>query len=123
VKRPVPPAGFAHDVMNNLFKIACLAACLTPVWAKTTLELSIVCQPSTTFIVGPGTIVSVHLLDLPFIAPRYVVKFKTDDDELIEVWHAGKDIQVLQGMYGMLTYSTHPEIILSFRVVEQTLPK
>jgi hypothetical protein len=110
-------------MMRKLLQMACLAGCLTPVWAKATLELSAARQPNTTFIVGPGTIVFVHLVDVPFIGPHYAVKFKTDDDELIEVWHPGKDIQVLQGMHGMLTYSTHPEMIRSFRVVSQTLPK
>ena len=32
-------------------------------------------------------------------------------------------ILVLKGMHGILTYSTHPEKILSFRVVEQKLRK
>ena|SRR5450755_4227386 len=108
---------------RKLLQVACLAACLTPGWAKTTLELSVSRQPSASFTVGPGTVVSVHLLDMPFIEPHYAVKYKTDDGELIEVWHPGKDIPVLQGMHGMLTYSTHPEMIRSFRVVTQTLPK
>jgi hypothetical protein len=110
-------------VMRKVLQMACLAACLTPAWARTTLESSVIRQPSTVFIVGPGTVVSVHLLDMPFIGPHYVVKYKTDDGELIEVWHPGKDIPVLEGMHGMLTYSTHPEMVRSFRVVTQTLPK
>lgn len=96
--------------------MVCLAACLTPIVAKTTMALPVVRQPSTVFSVGPGTVVSVHLLDVPFIAPRYVIKFKTDGG-LIEVWHPGTDIQVFQGMYGILTYSTHRERVRSFRVV------
>jgi hypothetical protein len=57
------------------------------------------------------------------INPRYTVKYKTDGGELIEVWIPGKDVLVLEGMHGILTYSTHPEKILSFRVVEQELTR
>jgi hypothetical protein len=110
-------------MMRRLLQIVCLAAFLTPGWTKTTLEVSVTRQPSTTFIVGPGTVVSVHLLDVPFIGPHYAVKYKTDDGELIEVWHPGKDIPVFQGMHGMLTYSTHPEMVRSFRVIPQSLSK
>ena len=66
---------------------------------------------------------SVHLLDLPFMKPHYAVKYRTDSGEIIEVWTPGKGILVLEGMHGILTYSTHPEKILSFRVVEQKLAK
>ena len=52
-----------------------------------------------------------------------MVKYKTDRGELIEVSTAGNDVFVLEGMHGILTYSTHPEKILSFRVVEQKLTK
>ena len=100
-----------------------LTACLTPVWGKTTSELSFIRQPSTVFSVGPGTVVSVHVLDLPFIGLYYAVKYKTDGGELIEVMTPTKDILVLEGMHGILTYSTHPERILNFRVVEQKLTK
>ena len=105
--------------MRKLLQMACLAVCLTPAWAKTTLEISELRQPCTIFIVGPGTVVSVHLLNVPFIEPRYVVKYKTDDGELIEVWHPGRDLPVLEGMHGMLIYSTHPEMVRGFRVVTQ----
>jgi hypothetical protein len=108
---------------RKLLQMACLAACLTPAWATTTLKLPVMPQPSTVFVVGPGTVVSVHRLDVPFVGPRYVVKYKTDDGQLIEVWHPGKDIPVLEGMHGTLTYSIHPEMVRSFRVVAQTLAK
>lgn len=90
--------------------------------AKSTLESSAIRQPLTTFTIGPGTVVSVHFLDIPSIEPHYAVSYKTDGGELIEVWRLGKDIPVFQGMHGMLTYSTHPEMVRSFRVVMQTLP-
>jgi hypothetical protein len=83
------------------------------------VEVSFIRPAGTVFIVGPGTVVSVHLLDLPYVEPHYAVKYKTDGGELIEVWTPGKDVLVLEGMHGILTYSTHPERILSFRVVGQ----
>jgi len=106
-------------MLSKLLQIAALTACLTPAWSKSTSELSFIRQPSTVSIAGPGTVLSVHLLDLPFIEPRYAVQYKTDGGELIEVWTPAKDGLVLEGMHGILTYSTHPEKILSFRVVEQ----
>ena len=54
---------------------------------------------------------------------RYAVKYETDGGELIEVWTPGKDVLVLEGMHGLLTYSSHPEKILNFRVVEQKSTK
>ena len=110
-------------MLRKLLQIVSLMVCLTPAWGKATSELSFIRQPSTVSIAGPGTVLSVHLLNLPFIMPRYAVKYKTDGGELIEVWTPGKDVLVLEGMHGMLTYSTHPEKILSFRVVEQKLTK
>ncbi len=98
-----------------------LTSCLTPVWGKSSSELSFIRQPSTVSIVGPGTVLSVHLLDLPFIKPYYAVKYRTDGGELIEVSTPGMDVLLLEGMHGILTYSTHPEKILGFRVVEQKL--
>jgi hypothetical protein len=110
-------------MLSKLLQVLVLIACLTPAWGKSTSELSFTRQPSTVSIVGPGTVLSVHLLNLPFIKPRYAVQYKTDGGELIEVWTPGKDVLVLEGMHGILTYSTHPEKILSFRVVEQKLTK
>jgi len=114
-------------MLSKLLQIVALTACLTPAWGKSTSELSFIRQirqPSTVSIVGPGTVLSVHRLDLPFIKPRYyAVKYKTDGGELIEVWTPGNDILVLEGMHGILTYSTHPEKILRFRVVEQKLTR
>ena len=106
-------------MLRKPLQIMALTACLTPAWGKETLELSFFRQPSTVFVVGPGTVVTVHLLQLPFLEPHYVVKYKKDGGELIEVWTPRNDILVLEGMYGILTYSTNPERILNFRVVEQ----
>jgi hypothetical protein len=110
-------------MLRKLLHIVAVAACLTPAWGKATSELSLIRQPSTVYIVGPGTVLSVHLLDLPFIQPHYVVKYKTDGGELIEVWTPRKDVLVLEGMHGILTYSTNPEKILSFRVIDQKSTK
>jgi hypothetical protein len=106
-------------MIRKILHAAFLVALLNPTWGKATTELPLVRQPSAVFIVGPGTVLSVHLLDLPFIEPHFAVKYKIDGGELIEVWHPGKDIPVLEGMHGILTYSTHPEMILNFRVVAQ----
>ena|SRR5271157_748562 len=110
-------------MLSKLLQIVALTTCLTPAWGKSSSELSFIPQPSTVATVGPGTVLSVHLLDLPFIKPRYAVKYETDGGELIEVWTPGKDVLVLEGMHGILTYSTHPEKILNFRVVEQESTK
>ena len=110
-------------MLRKLLQIVSLTACLTLAWGKSTSELSFIRQLSTVSIVVPGTVLSVHLLNLPFIKPCYAVEYKTDGGELIEVWTPGKDVLVLEGMHGILTYSTHPEKILSFRVVEQKLTK
>jgi len=110
-------------MLSKLLQIVALTACLTPAWSKSTSESSFIRQPSTVSIVGPGTVLSVHRLALPFIKPRYAVKYKTDGGDLIEVWTPGNDILVLEGMHGILTYSTHPEKILRFRVVEQKLTR
>jgi hypothetical protein len=104
---------------SKLLQIVVLMACLPQAWGKSTSELSFIRQPSTVSTVGPGTVLSVHLLDLPFVKSRYAVKYKTDDGELIEVWTPGTDVLMVEGMHGILTYSTHPEKILGFRVVEQ----
>jgi hypothetical protein len=112
-----------RKMLRKLLQIMALTACLTPAWGKETLELSFFRQPSTVFVVGPGTVVTVHLLQLPFLEPHYAVKYKTDSGELIEVWTPRKDILVVDGMHGILTYSINPERILNFRVVEQTPTK
>ena len=65
-------------MLSKLLQLVVLTACLTPAWAKSTSELSFIRQPSTVSVVGPGTVLSVHLLDLPFVKPRYAVKYKTD---------------------------------------------
>jgi len=67
--------------------------------------------------VGPGRIISVRRLDLPFSREIYVVKYRTDADSIIEVWHHGK-LAIVQHMHGMLSYSQHPEQIIGFRVVQ-----
>jgi hypothetical protein len=67
--------------------------------------------------VGPGRIISVRRLDLPFSREIYVVRYRTDAGSIIEVWHHGK-LAIVQDMHGMLSYSQHPEQITSFRVVQ-----
>jgi hypothetical protein len=73
---------------------------------------------STVVTLGPGTVVSIRILDLPFVDKCYVVKYRTDEGRLVEIWHHGQ-LSVLPGMHGMLTYSNSPEMILQFRVVQR----
>jgi|SRR5215510_3566694 len=80
-------------------------------------------EPTSVFIAGPGTVVSVRFLDLPFMKPRYSVEFKTEDGELIQVWHCGKAISLVEGMRGVLTYSRHPDGVIDFRIVERNAAK
>ena len=102
-------------------KILCMAfmvVLLNPAWGKATTKLPLARTPTTVVIVGPGTILSIRRMDLPFIEPHYVVKYQTDGGELIEVWTPAAGILVLEGMRGELTYSTHPERIINFRPVK-----
>ena len=104
-------------MIKQILRAACLLTLLNPAWGKPTMKLPLGRDPCTVFIVGPGTIISVHQLDLPLIELRYAVKYKTDDGQMIEVWTPGKGLVLLEGMHGELTYSTHPEKILNFRPV------
>lgn len=77
-----------------------------------------IAQPSSVVTVGPGTVISVRVLDLAFVGRYFVVKYGTDCGGVIEVWHRGK-LVVVPGMHGMMTYGTDPETILDFRIVER----
>jgi hypothetical protein len=124
VRHKEPPV---DEPMSKKLKTACLTVCLitvlSPAWGKAAFNLSqagaLVRQPEWVFTVGPGTIVSVHIVSLPFIAPYYVVQFKTDEDQFIEMRHFGGEIPLFDGMHGMLDYSVHPERILGFRTIEK----
>jgi len=105
-------------------KILCatlLITLLKPTWGRATTKLPSWRNPCTVFIIGPGTIVSVRRLDLPFMKAHYAVKYRTDDGQLIEVWSREKNMLLFEGMHGELTYSTHPERILNFRLVRQRM--
>jgi hypothetical protein len=108
-----------EGMMRKILCAVLLATLLRPAWGEATTKLSSLQSPRTVFIIGPGTIVSVHRLDLPFLEAHYAVKYKTDDGQMIEVWSPGKNMQLLEGMHGELTYSIHPERIISFRLVGQ----
>lgn len=75
-------------------------------------------QPNWTFTVGPGTVIAVHALDVAFVGRCYIVRYKTEGGEVIEIRDLRRSIPLLQGMHGLLTYSTNPEMILNFQVVE-----
>ena len=109
-------------MIKQILSAAFLLTLLNPAWGKATLKLPLGRNPCTVFTVGPGTIISVHQLDLPLIELHYAVKYKTDDGQLIEVWTPGKGLVLLEGMHGELTYSTHPERILNFRPVRREVP-
>ena len=111
---------------GRLLQISFLIVCIMGVpvaRGEASFDLSVIPQPvrepTSVFIAGPGTVVSVRFLDLPFMKPRYSVEFKTEDGELIQVWHSGKAILLVEGMRGMLTYSRHPDGVIDFRVVER----
>src|SRR4051812_558742 len=99
--------------MKN-FRVLCLAAlaavCLVPSISNATNEPSAHWlrspEPSWVFVAGPGTVVSVRLRDLPFIKPQYILKFKTDTGELIELRYRGSSAPVIEGMHG--TDLLHP---------------
>ncbi|MBV9608762.1 MAG: hypothetical protein JO187_04315 [Acidobacteria bacterium] len=79
-------------------------------------------QPNFAYTVGPGTIVSLRLLDLPFGKRRYVVTYQTDAGEIFEIWQPNEAVPLLKGMYGFLTYTTNPERVIEFRVTERRAP-
>ena len=100
--------------------LAFLALGVVPACARPTIHQGLIRQPSTIFTIGPGTVISVRALDLPFAGMRYIVRYRSDNGELTEVWQAGGNILLVNGMHGMLTYSTNPERILQFRVLAPT---
>ena len=106
-------------MIRKILCAALLVTLLNPAWGEATTKLPLWRNPCTVFIIGPGTVISVHRLDLPFTEAHYAVKYKTDGGQLIEVWSPGKTMLLLEGMYGKLTYSTHPERILDFRLVRR----
>jgi hypothetical protein len=102
-------------MIRQILCAAFFLASLNSACGEATTKLPLAREPSTILVVGPGTIVSVHRMTIPFTEPYYAVKYKTDGGELIEVWTPAAGILVLEGMHGELTYSTHPERILNFR--------
>jgi hypothetical protein len=105
-------------IMKRAFCLCIFIVLLSPAWANVGPEHRHLSRPDFVVTVGPGTVMSVHALDLPFSAQCYVVKYRTDAGKMIEIWHRGK-LPLMQGMHGMLTYSSSPERILDFRVVQR----
>jgi hypothetical protein len=79
-------------------------------------------KPQFAYTVGPGTIVSLRLLDLPFGKRRYVVTYQTDSGEIYEIWQPKDEVPLLKGMHGFLTYTTNPERVIEFRVTQRQAP-
>jgi aconitase B len=109
--------------MKRALQLAILCLSAASAWAVPTGHPDRISQPTWSFTVGPGTIVSVQALDLPFVGRSYIVKYKTEKGEVIEIRDLRHNIPVLQGMHGLLTYSTSPEMILNFKVIESKAEK
>jgi len=84
--------------------------------ATATLKHRFIPDIQSTVTVGPGTVISVSRLDLPFVGEAYDIEYKPDNGDKIELWHQGSLI-IVQGMHGMLTYSHTPEHVINFRVL------
>ena len=110
-------------MIRKVLYAAFLVASLSSTWGKATTKLTLVGEPSTVFTVGPGTIVSIRRMDLPFSEPYFAVKYQTDDGKLIEVWTPRNRVMMVEGLHGELTYSTHPERILNFRLIQRKASK
>ena len=105
--------------MKRALQLAILSLSAVCAWTLPTEHPNPISQPKWTFTVGPGTIVSVHALDVAFVGRCYVVKYKTERGEVIEIRDLRHgNIPVIAGMHGLLTYSTNPETILNFQIVE-----
>jgi len=103
---------------RTLLCLALLPGLFTLAWGERASTHRGIPPLSTVVTLGPGTVVSIRILDLPFTDKCYVVKYRTDEGSLVEIWHHG-DLSVLPGMHGMLTYSNSPEMILQFRVIQR----
>lgn len=104
--------------MKRALQLAILCFSVTTAWGVPTERSSRVAEPNWTFTVGPGTVVAVHALDVAFVGRCYIVKYRTERGELLEIRDLRHRISVLEGMHGLLTYSTNPEMILNFKVTE-----
>ena len=91
---------------------------LYPAWATVAPGRALIPRPSSVATVGPGTVISVRVLNVPFSVRYYVITYGIDRGKVIEVWHHGK-LLVAPGMHGVMTYSTNPEMILDFRVIQR----
>jgi len=106
-------------MVKRVLQVVALCLFVVSAWGLPTERDHHSSQPRWTFTVGPGTVVAVHALDVAFVGRCYIVKYQTERGEIIEI----RDLQhkgtpVLEGMHGLLTYSTNPEMILNFQVVE-----
>lgn len=110
-------------MIRTTLQLLLMVVCLNAAWGKETTAQTALQQPRTVFVVGPGTVLSVRLMDLPFVDPYYAIRYRTDGGELIEVWTHGRQIVLLEGMHGMLSYSTHPERIVNFQMSGHRLEK
>jgi hypothetical protein len=99
--------------------LLCLFVLTACAWAKPLMRAPKAFQPNFAYTVGPGTIVSVRLLDLPFGKRRCVVTYQSDAGQIFEIWQQPEEeFPLLKGMHGFLTYTMNPEQIISFRVTQ-----
>lgn len=104
--------------MKRALQVAILSLCVATAWGLPRERVSRIAQPNWTFTVGPGTVIAVRALDVAFVGRCYIVRYRTERGEVIEIRDLRRSIPLLQGMHGLLTYSTNPEMILNFQVVE-----
>jgi len=109
-------------MQRRLPYIACLLLFTGTAFCTRYAEKQADLQPNFAYTVGPGTIVSLRLLDLPFGKRRYVVTYQTDAGEILEIWQPKDEVPLLKGMHGFLTYTTNPERVIEFRVTQRQSP-
>jgi len=109
--------------VKRALQIAILSLSVASAWGLPAEHPNHISRPNWTFTVGPGTIIAVHAVDVPFAGRYYTVRYRTEKGELIEVRNLRQNPPVIEGMHGLLTYSTSPEMILNFQVVENKTAK
>jgi hypothetical protein len=114
---------FPRSSVKRALQLAILSLLVACAWGLPTERPTHISQPSWIFTIGPGTIIAVHAVEVPFVGRYYTVRYRTEKGELIEIRHLRQNPPVLEGMHGLLTYSTSPEMILNFQVVENKTAK
>jgi len=53
-------------MLRTTLQLFLMVVCLSAAWGKATTARASLQQPRTVFVVGPGTVLSVRFMDLPF---------------------------------------------------------